>query len=355
MGSDGKLYKMLDHKEWGKFKTTTEQDDLEELRKSKEIKENIYLLNGKMTNGRYTPSRSSGGVRLVAPQFGTQSRTRKHERREWERGVDCLATQGAVDGQSRYYETFTALVGNQTCSASERACLPASIEPPRSFSPADGGLRVSQNSEDRIAAAVRAIKDKYEQNLHVVEQLFDEKRLMERKVQLLEERLRRRAAHSDGVGREDEDSPGDLQEMSVEDQDIGAGWSGDVLSLPPVYDEVVSAERDALRGPPLSSYDPSDHHTGGCAHEDRRGGRYSAVELAGVLDGGASTRAPQRPLSAPARRPPAPTRSAYSPQRGRTTGVSQSARASRSVSAGSRRSTSSSMGISANLQADADR
>lgn len=336
MGSDGKLYKILDHKEWGKYRTTTEQEESDELLKSKEIKENIYMLSGKTNNGRYSSSRGSGGVKVVAPQFGTQSRTRKLERREWDREMDCLVTHGVVVGKSRYHDTMTALVENQRRSTPRSVSLSQPTELPTSFCPANGGLRASQDSEERIAAAVRTMKDKYEQNLHVVEQLFDEKRVMERKLQLLEERLRRRAAGGESDAAEVGEHHGDFQEASIKDEDTDA----------------LRDQRDSLRDPLLSSYDPADYPR-------TTEGRYSAVELANVLDGAgdkAQSRppAPPRPLSAPARRP-APPRSTYSPQRGREVGVSQSVRASRSLSAGSRRSTSSSVNISANLQADADR
>ncbi len=39
---------MLDHKDWDKFKTLSDAELHEELNKSREIKENMYTLNGKI-------------------------------------------------------------------------------------------------------------------------------------------------------------------------------------------------------------------------------------------------------------------------------------------------------------------
>ena len=206
---------MLEHKDWEKFRTLTDSELRDELNKSREIKENMYTLNGKMKNGKYGQS-SPSKIKLVAPQFGTQSRARKIEKRNWEQDLKTMGSNGgatdatgtaaaastALRTSSEFQSTMSKLVQNSMANRGdyerkeeEQDDAEASQEAKRygKFRAPTGGLQVPHSAEDRVHAAISTMKSKYEQNLHVVEKLFDEKKFMERKIQLLEQRLRRKA------------------------------------------------------------------------------------------------------------------------------------------------------------------
>jgi hypothetical protein len=364
VGSDGKFYKMLEHKEWGKFRTLSDQEEREELSRSREIKENIYLLSGKLHDDKYGATRRSGGIKLVPPQFGTQNRTRKIEKKAWDR---TMADHGVVDVNSQYYDTMTALADNQEATNTLRMrgdSLERRKPFPDTFLPADGGLNVSQRSEDRLQAAVLTMKAKYEQNLHVVEQLFDEKKYMERKIRLLEERLGERGAGAEEAeGRSYLEQQAEEDEYDTEDPRMGATYA----VPPPAYEEVGAAVPGAGGVRPLlrSSYDPSGHFPSRSAHRasDGTAGRYSAAELAHSIGGERGEGRAPRPRSAPPRRQfPAEveadndgTAPEGAARRRRAERSLSAQRVSRSLSASSQRSGSAGGGISANLQADADR
>ena len=355
MGSDGKLYKMLDQRDWSKYRTLSDAELQEEMNKSREIKENMYTLNGKLKDGKYS-SNSKSGIKLVAPQFGTQSRTRKVEKRRWDKELHTMTAGEHMAhsdlAESDHYETMATLVRNQGVDADRDWDRTDSTERagPAAFKAASGGLDVSQSADDRIHAAINAMKSKYEQNLHVVEKLFDEKKYMERKIELLERRLQERAA-LDGVSERPEE---DFQLTETE----------------PTYDhsselyDVPSGDR-ALKP---SRYEPETHagHRGrGIATHSG----YSAAELATVLNSSdAQCTRSARPNSAPARRasnPPRPSSLRTSADaedwgrsgsrtRARQSSASPALRTSRSSSTGSRRPLTTTS-VSANLQADADR
>lgn len=346
---------MLDPKDWNKFRILTENEQCEELQKSREIKENMYMLNGKGSTSKVfsgLASSSGRGIKLVAPQFGTQSRTRKMEKKAWEKGLHAHtkgdSTLADVDKSDPYYETMATLARNQLSSTAGDASADERTgwyESERSFRPADGGLAVSQSAEDRIQAAVRTMREKYEQNLQVVEQLFDEKRYMERKVQVLEQRLR---ANLSGAERHEDEfadpSAGDEDVPLYEDLALERGE----------YEEVPHARSSVpLRAARHSAFDPDDHlQRDGVnrANGSNRPGGLSALEAAAMLD---SSR--RRPESAPAARGRAGAGRASSADD--LGGRSSHVRTSRSSSAGrsGRVPAVTVTCISANLQADADR
>eukprot|EP00598_Pedospumella_elongata_P001269 CAMPEP_0184969002 /NCGR_PEP_ID=MMETSP1098-20130426/1892_1 /TAXON_ID=89044 /ORGANISM="Spumella elongata, Strain CCAP 955/1" /LENGTH=852 /DNA_ID=CAMNT_0027490715 /DNA_START=65 /DNA_END=2623 /DNA_ORIENTATION=+ len=368
VGSDGILYKMLDQRDWDKFRTMTDRELQGERDKSREIKENMNILTGKLKNGKYSGSLSKSGIKLVAPQFGTQSRTKKIERKNWEADLKTMQSGGDLGKSLRtdadFLGTMQTLARNEQLNHSDRYEEEYDREespPPQRFRNADGGLNVSQSADDRIQAAIHTMKNKYEQNLHVVEQLFDEKKYMERKIELLEEKLRGSTS-----GRLYDDHEYEAVETSHLLREENARLNATYGEVPP--------ERHAVRGlqqseyePELRSYgaskraaDPSHGHRASAPSRPRPVGEetYSAADLADLLHSRPETRAStgSRPLSAPARRPPSgATRDSVS--RGRSRGRSSTplgnSQTVRSSSATSRRSIGG--GVSANLQADADR
>lgn len=368
VGSDGILYKMLDHKDWDKFRTLSDRELQEEIHKSREIKENMSTLNGKLKNGKYGTSLSKSGIKLVAPQFGTQSRSKKIEKKNWEADVQTMQSGGVhVLGSSLrtghdYKDTMQTLARNEQLNHSERYDEDErefEEEPrPARFRPADGGFNVSQSADDRIQSAISAMKNKYEQNLTVVEKLFDEKKYMERKIELLEEKLRSSTAGSGRYGAGPEIHGDDNEEY-----DKNELLHSHNARLNATYGESPAPERSerALKQStyepdlrPRSSYNDRAQHpsnTRASAPGRTRGEEtYSAADLASMLNP-QQTRAStgSRPTSAPARRPP--TGAAAS--KGRSSTPLGSSQNLRSSSASSRRSTGG--GVSANLQADADR
>lgn len=326
---------MAERNDWEKYRTLSDAEMRDELSKSVEIKENMYMLNGKLSKGKYLHGSRSSGIKLVAPQFGTQSHSRKKELRQWEQDLQHMTSGGSPGATtSQYHDTMATLARNQiSADTLKHGSAITREDTTYSFRAADGGEGVAQSSEDRIHAAVSTMKQKYEQNLHVVEQLFDEKKYMERKIHLLERRLQQQVR----------------EEATAEDGDFDGAdplAHATYAERPPPYDELS----DNGEGPrPLlrSSYEPALRASRG-RHEE-----YSAAELAALMEptGRGDGEAAPRPRSAPTRRDPRRTSSERAgtgdrEPRGGGTLRSSSASGRRSVTACS---------VSANLQADADR
>ncbi len=357
---------MLDQRDWDKYRTMTDRELQSELEKSREIKENMNILTGKLKNGKYSGSLSKSGIKLVAPQFGTQSRTKKIERKNWEADLKTMQSGGDLGKSLRtdadFLGTMHALATNERLNHSDRYEVEDDREespPPQRFRNADGGFNVTQSADDRIQAAIHTMKNKYEQNLHVVEKLFDEKKYMERKIELLEEKLR-----SSTSGQLYDDHEYDALEESHLLRAENARLNATYGENPP--------ERHAVRGLQQSEYEPELRPNGASkratdsSHAYRASApsrprpvgeeTYSAADLADMLHTRPETRAStgSRPLSAPARRPPSgATRDSVSRSRGRASNSLGNSQTVRSSSATSRRSIGG--GVSANLQADADR
>lgn len=369
VGSDGILYKMLDHKDWDKFRTLSDRELQEELHKSREIKENMSTMNGKLKNGKYGTSKSKSGIKLVAPQFGTQSRTKKIERKNWEADLQTMQSGGVhVLGSSLrtgrdFQDTMQTLARNEQLNHSERYEEDEreyDEEPqPARFRPADGGFNVSQSADERIQSAINAMKNKYEQNLTVVEKLFDEKKYMERKIELLEEKLR---SNTTGAGRydgpeirdDDFEQYGTNELLHSSNARLNATYDASPAPAHPNRALKQSTYEPDLR-PRSARNEPSQRaaDTRASAPGRTRGEEtYSAADLASMLNPQQQTRASTggRPTSAPARRPPT---GAAGASRGRSSTPLGNSQNLRSSSASSRRSTGG--GVSANLQADADR
>ncbi|KAJ1437439.1 hypothetical protein B484DRAFT_392773, partial [Ochromonadaceae sp. CCMP2298] len=94
-GQDGILYKMAESRDWDKYRTLSEAEIRSELGKSRQIKEDMYTLQGKIKGGRMVRPGSSG-LKVGAPNMGSQSRTRKIQSKAWERDIQDTAagTQG---------------------------------------------------------------------------------------------------------------------------------------------------------------------------------------------------------------------------------------------------------------------
>jgi hypothetical protein len=328
---------MAERNDWEKYRTLSDAEMRDELSKSVEIKENMYMLNGKLSKGKYLHGSRSSGIKLVAPQFGTQSHSRKKEIRQWEQDLHHMTSGGTgIPGAttSQYHDTMATLIRNQV--GVDTSKIPRE-DTRYSFRAADGGEGVAQSSEDRIHAAVSTMKQKYEQNLHVVEQLFDEKKYMERKIQLLERRLQQQVR----------------EETVAEDGAFDGGADprshATYAERPPLHDEFSDNDEKPM---PLvrSSFEPALRSSQGRRTSKEE---YSAAELAALMQPADRRRGETvpRPRSAPTRRDPR----RISTERAKTGGLEpRGSSALRSSSASGRRSVTA-CSVSANLQADADR
>mmetsp|Transcript_21479 Transcript_21479/g.35966 ORF Transcript_21479/g.35966 Transcript_21479/m.35966 type:complete len:919 (+) Transcript_21479:47-2803(+) len=368
-GNDGILYRMLDREDWNKYRTLSDAEMKEELNRSREIKENMYTLTGKFKDGKYKERKPAGsGVKMVAPQFGTQSRSRKIERRNWEQDLNTMANADGVPGglrsSSDHHGTMATLVQNSQSKAieDERAGRSAQraeyqeytspVGSPLRFQANTGGLNKAQGAEARIHSAVEAMKDKYEQNLRVVETLFDEKRYMERKIDLLEARLQGKTVlaneRSQGQLQQSLDAaeyeammqtgnlagadprmnmtyaavpPSQQQQYRYEGEEEESsrglgGLLGDQDMPPPAYEEfdpettttstmqASQQQQQQQQRRPRPSTAPQQRRgsRGGQQHEDdeeEEDTAYSAAELAGILnsqdDGTGTVAAPGKP------------------------------------------------------------
>lgn len=260
-GDDGVLYKLLDRSDWDKYRVLGDREQRDEWTRSTEIKDSINTLSGHLKNGKYTkPSARDEGKRtkFVAPMLGVSSRSKKIETRQWEAGVRQLRSSSPNEIPSREAvvtnHTLKRLAQNSNSSSSIVDTIDTASQ--QTLIP----TRPQQKIEDSVTRAATVLRHKYEQNLVAVEKLFDEKVVMERKIQLLEERLRLTAAGGGGGG--DTDGIG----SSSTDSLYGEPIDHDEF-LPPSYQELTST-RSASVPPPRAG--------GGAGGA----GRYSAQDIA---------------------------------------------------------------------------
>jgi hypothetical protein len=137
-----------------KYRTTTESDNIRENVRSSEMAKSLNTLNGRTGSaGRSDRSRST----FVPPKLGTTSKTKKIERRAWEKEQTQL--------QTRESEPHLNSV------------LASSVVP------------APESNDDPLLETIHTLQEKYEQNLLVIEQLFLEKKQMAKKVEILEHKL----------------------------------------------------------------------------------------------------------------------------------------------------------------------
>jgi hypothetical protein len=184
-GSDGILYKQIPTKDWGRYKISTAQDEADDLSRTEEIKANIAAMRGK--------SRVSGGrtTTFTPPMFGSTSRSKQIESKKWET-QKSKASKGDEKGlsstMSRLAEnTNTSKEKNTDRQTEAQGQAPPSEAPPYKAVPIP---RPQEAGEDLLETANTIFKQKYEQNLQVVQQLFSEKMEMEERMQQMEEKLR---------------------------------------------------------------------------------------------------------------------------------------------------------------------
>lgn len=331
---------MLDSRDWNRYHVLSDHEMENEMRRSREVKENMYTLMGKLKNGQYT-SRNSRGPKFVAPQLGTASRSKKIDKRAWEKDL-TLAMSGEATtrghSNSSYNKTISSLVGNTQVEEEEEEVPDSPVFDYRS------------QQGDKVTQAFHVIKTKYEQNLHVVDKLYHEKMSLEDYAKSLEEELMR----AKGV-----DSPTELQHMlRVSRQRAALEEEGaDDAEDDPRYQEAM--RRSIMRGPKDSTYDPIYEDAKENVGNREGGSSYTADEIAAMLHGG-DTNVNHRLGRSLDRGGNHTMRSSSAPRNmvRKSTGNDFNATApARASSAGRSRSGSRPRGegISASLQADCDR
>ena len=321
--------------------------------------------------------------------MGTTSRSRKIERGNWTSDLHSLKTgqSGAIKTSDKdYISTIQRLAKNSTDTCRydtefEQDGQKAPII--QEFSPAAGGLDVPQHAGQRAVSAVRIMQGKYAQNLQVVERLHAEKQDMAQRMKSLEDAVLRLS--QGGAVRDREDH----EDLLLQGSDLGVpsysgyeaneglqsrfGLGSDVssggysvgrgqeetLSAMDIAQLLNGAGADGNRSEGFQAMD--DTHTSGHFNRTKMKGKLQATGQVLTPDfsrprsayaRSAQTKAQQqqqRPSSAPRG-----GRGARQPERGSHGNSSRSQSASRSALL-SRPRVRATSGLSASLQADADR
>lgn len=341
-GDDGVLYKLLDRSDWDKYRMLGDREQREEWTRSTEIKDSINTLSGHLKNGKYIKptARDEGRTKFVAPMLGVPSRSRKVETRRWEAGVRQLRPSSPNNMPSNEVVVINHTLNRLAQNSSSSSTAADTVD--HHVVQQGVGAQPQQKAEvdSSITRAAAVLKLKYEQNLVAVEKLFDEKVVMERKIRLLEERLRLTAVGDGGAG-----TGSSMESLYGEslDQD---GF------LPPSYQELTST-----RSAPIP---PHNNLSAGSSGGNDGGGWYSAQDIAlKFSDEPVVTRvSSSRPVPHQVR-PSSAGRTSLANRldEGDATGSSRFERPGsirRSRSAGPSRSVGLE-GLSSHLQADADR
>lgn len=179
-GRDGVLYKMADRRDWEKYRTLSGPELDAEMRRSQEVKQNLMTFSGQTTYSGAHRKQLKDGFRMVAPQFGTNTRDRRIETRKWDkelsRASQGMSTQGM---DSKFRSTLSQLQENTENLPTQDVVEEFEyVVDPKVMS-----------GQDKVTQVFGVIKQKYEQNLHVIDQLYDERLSLEQYAKSLEQKL----------------------------------------------------------------------------------------------------------------------------------------------------------------------
>jgi hypothetical protein len=158
-GYDGKLYHQDTGDEDLKYRTVTENDNIRDHMRSLEMTKSLEMMNGKIDSrvgGNPTRPKSAS---YVPPKLGTTSKSKRAEKRAWEKEMGLTQQQ-----------TTTPPIATVSGEATERG---------------------PETNDQKLLEAITTLQNKYEENLHVIEQLFLEKKEMTKKVEVLEFKLQK--------------------------------------------------------------------------------------------------------------------------------------------------------------------
>lgn len=205
VGHDGVLYKMLEPEDWSKYQVLSDAELKIEARRSQEVKQNLLTISGKTAyGGTHRHAMKAGFIKLVAPQVGTASASKRKEHKQWTKDL-AKATAGfsTQNMDEKHRATMTLLQQNTDIPQEE-------VKEEFEF--------VVDNAPqgDKVSKVFRVIKQKYEQNLHVIDKLYDERLSLEQYARSLENKL------VEVTGK-------DLDELGLQ--------ANSEADLPPEYDE----------------------------------------------------------------------------------------------------------------------
>lgn len=155
-GSDGKLYHQDTSDKDLKYRTVSENDHLREQMRSLEMTKSLEMMNGKI-DSHGNPTRPKSAASYIPPKLGTTSKSKRVEKRAWEKEMGLTQEQPKVP-------TTTV--------------IPTTRSDP-------------ETNDHKLLEAITTLQNKYEENLQVIDQLFLEKQEMTKKVQLLEFKLQK--------------------------------------------------------------------------------------------------------------------------------------------------------------------
>ena len=200
-----------------------------ELQRCNDIKDSMLSSRGKSSVGKQTRpnSASSSGATFSAPMFGKSNRTQSSQSQASKSGAVQLSANKYEDtgyGRAEYANTMTKFKvekrressrdfsrerGDENGQPIEENEFPRNYNPEHMKSDGYSGFTREQSPTSRVlvpeaeaaddsdrdrqkkpvTSVMSALKLKYEQNLDVIEKLFDEKKSMEKLVQSLDSQL----------------------------------------------------------------------------------------------------------------------------------------------------------------------
>lgn len=229
IGRDGKYYKRADDRDWGRYFVLSDDELREEIRQSIDVKENMLTLSGQFKDGRVVKKPPRDGLKFIAPQMGTASKFRRIERKNWAKDIDATRHHNTTknlqnNADSEYAQTISALVANSQPGEGDEDEDEKYVAP-RNFDYSSG-----RQDNSRVDKVFHVIQKKYEQNLHVVDRLYDEKLSLEEYARSLELELYRTRKGNSSSKHVSSDQDYRLRESRTLD--------------PPAYDELFDQGDD---------------------------------------------------------------------------------------------------------------
>lgn len=173
LSQEGILYKLEDERDYGKFRVLSEEEQLEETRRSEDIAATLKAMSG---HGVYKKNpRRPKSASFVPPQMGATSRQRKIENNE-------------------YRKSHTAPGNNNTTPPrpAPRAQDDMALKQRASEIGAAVGIAWGEESpgQEQLLSAVTALQHKHNENMALIDKLCKERQEMEQQMKRLENQLR---------------------------------------------------------------------------------------------------------------------------------------------------------------------
>ena len=159
---DGKLYRMVDHKDFGKYHVLTESELRDEARKAQESAVSILEMGSQIVAKKpKSPVKTSAGTKKMRQEKNIRKKA----------VAAAVAAEAELEDNKEEDTTADMILTGQPLHGG------------------NGGFGIPMDSNERINSTTAVIKEKYEQNLKVVDILFEEKKSLESRVMALETAL----------------------------------------------------------------------------------------------------------------------------------------------------------------------